>query len=146
MLNLYLLKLKMFLQTGNAYLQSELTIKKDGAVAANIVLVNGVASRLVKNAFVYCFREAKLSTTGGSDIEHKQYVGQVSTIMRVLTSKDGDLLSHFDKLDESEAEIENTTLHHHLIKNHDVAVNEGKIRGHLPLEHIFGFCKALKKY
>ena len=65
--------------------------------------------------------------------------------MRALTSKDGDLLSHFDKIDESEAEIENTSLHHHLINNHDLAAKKGKIKGILPPEHIFGFCRTFKK-
>ena len=35
------------------------------------------------------------------DIEDIKYVGQVSTIMRLLTSKDSDLSSHFDKDGES---------------------------------------------
>ena len=57
-------------QIGNAYLQYEITIEKDLAVAANRVLVNGNANRLVNNAFAFCFNEARLRTTGGSDIEH----------------------------------------------------------------------------
>ena len=65
--------------------------------------------------------------------------------MRSLTSKDGDLLSHFDKIDELEGEIENTSLHHHLINNHDVAVNKGKFKGQLSLGHIFVFCETFKK-
>ena len=52
--------------------------------------------------------------------------------MRALTSEDGDLLSYFDKIDESEAEIENTALHHHLIINHDLPANKGKLKGVLP--------------
>ena len=92
-------------QIGNAYLQYELAIGKDVAVAGNRVPVNRDAIRLVNNAFRYCFKEAIFSTTGGSNIEHNKYVGQVSTFMRALTSKDGDFLSHFDKIDESEAEI-----------------------------------------
>ena len=124
----------------NAYLQYKMTIEKDVAVPANRFLVNGDAIRLVNNAFAYCFREATLATTGGSDNEHNIYVGQVSTIMRALTSKDGYLLSHFDKNDESEGEIENTSLHHQPIKNHDLPANKGKIKDILPLEHIFGFC------
>ena len=131
-------------QIGNAYLHYELAIEKDVAVATNRVLVNEDAIRLVNYAFGYCFKEALLSTTGGSNIEDNKFVGQVSTIMRALTSKDGDLLSHFEKFDESEAEIENTSLYHHLISNHEIPANNGKIKGVLPLEHIFGFCKTLK--
>ena len=126
-------------QIGTVYLLYEMTIE-DVAVAANRVLVNGDSIRLVNNAFAYCFKEARLNTTGGPDIDHNKYLGQVSTIMRALTSKDGDLVSHSDKIDESEAE-----LHHHFINNHNLAVNKGKVKGQLPLEHIFGFCKTFKK-
>ena len=86
-----------------------------------------------------------LNKTGGSDIEHNKYLGQVSKIMRALTSKDDDLLSHFDKKDESEAEIENSSLHHHLVNNHGVAANKGKIQGQLALEHMLRFCKTFEK-
>ena len=55
------------------------------------------------------------------------------------------MLSHFDKNDGSEGEIENTSLHHHLNKNHDIAGNEVKIESQLPLEHIFGFCRTFKE-
>ena len=118
----------IYYQVGNCYLQYELTIEKDLAVAANRVRLNGDVNRLVNTAFAYCFKEARLSTTGSSYIEHNKYVGQVSTIVRALTSKDGDLLSHFDKIDESGDEIGNTTSHHHLINNHDVATIKGKIK------------------
>ena len=94
----------------------------------------------MKNAFAYCFEEARLTTTGGSDIEHNKYVGQVSTIMRALTSWDGDLKSHFDKINVSQAEMETSSLKQIIINNHDVAANKRKIKGHLPLEHIFDFC------
>ena len=62
---------------------------------------NASAIRLVNIAFGYCFKEATLSTTGGMEIELNKHVGQVSTIMRLLTSKDGDLSSYFDKNGES---------------------------------------------
>ena len=52
-------------QIVNAYLQYELTIEKDVAVAANRVLVSGDAIRLVNNAFADCFKEARSSRTGG---------------------------------------------------------------------------------
>ena len=68
-------------------------------VAADRVLEDVDDIKSVNNAFAYCFKEARLSTTGGSDIKHKNYVGQVSAIFRALTVKDGDLLSHFDKSD-----------------------------------------------
>ena len=76
---------------GNDYLQFEMRIEKNVAVAANCVLVDGNAIRLVNNAFAYCFKQARLSTTGDSDIEDIKYCGQFSTIMRTSTSEDGDL-------------------------------------------------------
>ena len=64
-------------------------------------------------------------------------------MMRVLTSKDGDIISYFDKINEPD--VNNTTLKQRLINNHTVAANKGKLTGQLPLEHIFGFCKTFKK-
>ena len=66
--------------------------------------------------------------------------------MRVLTSKDCDLLSQFDNINENNANADfvSTSLKNMLINNHDLA-KKGKIKGQLPLEHIFGFCKSFKK-
>ena len=69
-LNLYSAQNFNYHQIGNAYLDYELTLEKDVAVAASRVLLSGDAIRLVKNASAYCFKEARLSTTGGSDKEH----------------------------------------------------------------------------
>ena len=124
-------------QISIAYLQYELTIEEDVAVAANKFFVKADAIRLVNNAFANSFKEARLSKTGGSDFENNINVGQASNIMRALTSKDGDLLSHFDKIDKPEGEIENTSLHHHLLNDHDQPAGRGKIKGVLPLEHFF---------
>ena len=78
-------------QIGNAYLQNETTVETDEANQADPILILVDTIRLVKVAFAYCFKKAKLSTMGDGDIEHNNYVGQVSTIMRALTSKDGEL-------------------------------------------------------
>ena len=64
--------------------------------------------------------------------------------MRALTSKDGDLLSHFDVIDEPQAQIQNTSKHLRN-DNHDAAANKSKIKGQLHLDHVFAFCKTLKK-
>ena len=37
------------------------------------------------------FKKARLSTTIGSDIEHNKFCGQLSTFMKVISNKDGDL-------------------------------------------------------
>ena len=64
--------------------------------------------------------------------------------MRLLTSKDGDLSSYFDKKGESVIDNDNP-LKRILINNHAQEANKGKIKGQLALEHIFGFCETLKK-
>ena len=46
-------------QIGNAYFHYELIMEKDVAVAANRVLVNGDAFRLVNNTFAFCFKEGR---------------------------------------------------------------------------------------
>ena len=95
--------------------------------------------------FAYCFKEAEMGTTRGADLENNKHVGNFSTVMRVLTSKDGYLWSHFDKIDETHDGINNSSIKQMFINNHDLAAKSGKIRGQLSLEHIFGFCKTIKK-
>ena len=67
--------------------------------------------------------------------------------MRVLTNKDGHLLSHFDRFNDGDTNpsINITSLKQLLIDNHSVPVNRGKIKGQLLIEDIFGFCKSFKK-
>ena len=131
-------------QIGNAYLEIDITITKIAAPPNNPILIDADQQRLINNAFAYCFTQATLSTTGGMDLDDIKYVGQVSTIMRLLTSKDSDLSSYFDKGGESVID-DNNPLKTILINNHDEAANKGKIKGHLALEHIFGFCRTFKK-
>ena len=100
---------------------------------------------MVNNGLSYIFQEGRLSTSAGTEIELNKNLGNVSTIMRILTQKDGDLSSYFDKMDEREAGIANSTLKHLHIDSHTNDDNKGKIRANLPLEHIFGFCKTFKK-
>ena len=107
-------------QIGNGYLHYEITIRK----ADNTDFVNILTISLVNNAFAFCFKEARLSTTRCSDFEHNKYVGQVPTIMRALTSKGGELITHFDKNDKTQAETGNTSLPHMLINNHDIATKK----------------------
>ena len=84
-------------QNGKAYLQYDINVRRAGGAD----FTNADVIRLINNAFAYCFREATLSFTGGSEREQNKYVGPISTIMRVLTSKDGDLMSYFDNIDET---------------------------------------------
>ena len=80
---------------------------------------------MVDNSFAFCFKEASTSTTGGMEIEHVKFLGQVTTILRSVTSKDGDLLSYVDNVNTS---MKNTSLNDRLINSHSVPVNRGQIK------------------
>ena len=133
-----------YYQIGNSYLEFDITIRKVVADGDDPNFENADQIRLINNAFAFCFSHATLSTTGGMDIEDIKYVGQVSTIMRLLTSKDADLSSYFDKNGESVID-NNNPLKQILINNHTVDANKGRVKGHLALENIFGFCKTFRK-
>ena len=120
-------------QIGNAYLEFHITVRNTAGNFTNASVI-----WLVKNAFAFCFKEATLNTTGGMDIEVNKYVGPVGTIMRLLTSKVGDLFPYFDKNGELVLDNDNI-LKQILINTHPQEVNKGKIKGQLALEHIFGF-------
>ena len=100
---------------------------------------------MVNNGLAYIFQEGRLSTSAGTEIEHNKNLGNVSTIMRLLTQKDGELSSYFDKIDETEPGFNNTTLKHMLINSHDNEDNKGKIRANLPLELSLVSVKLSKK-
>ena len=130
-----------YYQVCNSYREFDITVRRED----NANFINNSRIRLTNNAFAYCFKEARLGMTSGSDLEHNKYVGRVSTIMSVLFSKDGDLLSQFDKINEgnSDADFDSTSLKKMLIVNHNTPTQEvkkGKIKGQLALENIFGFC------
>ena len=138
-------------QIGNGYLQFNITVRKNDDT--NFHFDDPV--RLVNNGFAFCFKEARLSTTIGSDIEINKFCGQVSTIMRAISNKDSDLLSQFDNINENDIpvlerladlppQIRDSPHQKMLINNHTDA-NKGKIKGYLYLEDIFGFCKTFKK-
>ena len=58
-------------QIGNGYLEFNITVRKtDGTNFRNEDPI-----RLVNNGFAFCFKEARLSTTIGSDIEHNKFCG-----------------------------------------------------------------------
>ena len=75
--------------------------------------------------------------------------------MKVISYKDGDLLSQFDNINENDipllgrladlpVQIKDTPHQKMLINNHSDD-NRGKIKGFLYLEDMFGFCKSFKK-
>ena len=63
--------------------------------------------RLVSNASAFCFKEARLTTSIGGDIEINKFCGQISTIMTVISNKDSDFLSQFDNINENDIPILN---------------------------------------
>ena len=70
-------------QIGNDYLEFDLTVRKNDTTNFHY----DDPKRLPNNAFAFCFKEARLSTTIGSDIKHNKLCGQVSTIMKVISNK-----------------------------------------------------------
>ena len=138
-------------QTGNAYLEFNITVRKKDST--NFHKEDSI--HLVNNAFAFCFKEARLTTSIGGDIEINRFCGQISTIMRVISNEDGDLLSQFDNINENDipilnrlanlpVQIRDTPHQKMLIDNHTDA-NKGKIKGYLYLEDVFGFCKTVRK-
>ena len=135
-------------QIGNAYLEFNITVRKNDTANFH----NDDPIRLVNNGFPFCSKEARLTTSIGGDIEINNFCGQVSTIMRVISNKDGDLLSQFDNINENDIPIlerladlqpQIRDTHHQkmLINNHTDA-NKGKLKGYL---YFSGFCKTFKK-
>ena len=75
-----------YIQIGNAYLEIDIEVARaDGTNFADADEI-----RLVNNALAYIFQEGRISTSAGTEIEHNKNLGNVSTIMRLLTQKDGD--------------------------------------------------------
>ena len=85
-------------QIGNDYLEFNITVRKNDTT--NFHREDPI--RLVSKGYAFCLKEARLSTTIGSDIEHNKFPGQVSTIMKVISKKDHDLLSQFGKINEND--------------------------------------------
>ena len=108
---------------------------------------NNAEIRLVINAFAFCFTEATIATTGGMEIEHVKFLGQVSTIMRSLTSKDGDLLSYFDKINDTDknSSMNIDSLNDSLNNSHSVAGNRGKKKGNWHWNMYSVFVKLLRR-
>ena len=75
--------------------------------------------------------------------------------MKAISSKDGDLLSQFDYINENDIPVLNrladlpvqsrVTPHQKMLINNHTDANKGKIKGYLYLEDVFGFCKTFKK-
>ena len=122
-------------QIGNAYLEFNVTVRKNDTTNFH----NEDPIRLVNNAFASCFKEARLTTSIGGDIEINKFCGQISTIMRAISKKDGDLLSQFDNINENDipnlitlADLpgqNRDTPHQKMLINNHTDANKGKIEG-----------------
>ena len=138
-------------QIRNLYLEFDITVRKNDTTNFH----REDPLRLVNIGYSFCFKEPRLSTTLGCDIKHKKFCGQVSTIMKVISNKDADLLSQFGNINEIDTplpqrladlppQIRSTPHQKMLIENH-TDPNKCKMKGFLNLEDIFGFCKTFKK-
>ena len=78
--------------------------------------------------------------TGGWHLANIKYLGQVSTIMRVITNKGDESKSYCGRKNGTAAGFVISFLKQILIGNQQVEANKGKIKGQLPLEHIVGIC------
>ena len=130
-----------YIQIDNSYLEIDIEVGK----ADKTNFTNADEIRLVNNGLAYILQEGWLSKSAGTEMEHNKNLGNVSAILRLLTQRDGDLSSCFDKIDETEAGINNSTIKQMIIDSHTNEDNKGKIGADLPLEHFFGFCKTFKK-
>ena len=136
-----------FIQVGNGYLEFDIRIGRVDGNAFRVRVNDGDPNdliRIVNNAFAYTIHDARISSSTEVEIEQNKYVGPISTIMRLVTEKDGDLSTYFDIIDENEDKINDSSLKRILINNHTEA-NRGLIRGYLPLENIWGFARSFKK-
>ena len=69
-------------QNGNGFIEFDITVRKSDST--NFHYDDPI--RLVNNGFAFCFEESRLSTNIDSDIEHTNFCGQVSTILRVISN------------------------------------------------------------
>ena len=136
-------KIIILFQVRNGYLEFDMKIRKADYTSFTVADDNtNEVVRLVKNAFAYTIHDPRISTSSAVEFEQSKVVGPISTFMRLVTLKDGDLSTYFDIIDESETGIDNSSKKA-VINNYN-ADNRGNIRGHLPLEYIFGFFKSFK--
>ena len=100
---------------------------------------------MINNGFAHSFSVATLSTTTGRKKEQNRHIGHVSTIMRLATSKNVDLLPYIDRDNGSQNGIKGSCFNQTVIDNLEEVSDREKIKGPLPLQQFFGFCKTLKK-
>ena len=85
-------------QIGNGFLEFDITVRKNHTTYFHI----DDPIRLVNNGYASCFKEARINSTFGSDIEHNKFCGQMSTIVKLISNKDDDLLYQFGNTNEND--------------------------------------------
>ena len=65
---------------------------------------------LVKNAFAYTLQDARTSTLSGTETDQNKSVGPISTNMRLVRQRVGDLSLYFGITNENLAGINNSSL------------------------------------
>ena len=85
-----------------------------------------------------------LDITHWTEIDQNAFIGPVSTALKMVAQRDGDLYTYFDVIDESEAAINETSIKQILISNPTEAYKE-LITRQLPLD-FFGSCRSFKKF
>ena len=60
-------------QIGNSYLEFDITVRREDNAIFTVIS----AIRMNNKAFVYVFKETRLSTTSGGDLEHNKIVYQL---------------------------------------------------------------------
>ena len=95
-------------------------------------------------AFAYAISDRCISTSSGNENRTKIFVRTVSTIMKLVTLKNGNLSTYFDVIDESKGGINNSSLNQILI-NSQAEGNRGVIRRNLLLNRFSGFVDRSRK-
>ena len=131
-------------QTCKKYLEFQLTLGKNRVDFKRNDVDSNVDEhiRLMSFAFAHAFSIATISTRGGMDLEQNKYVGLLSSKKRISTSsKEGDLIPYFDKVDKTWEGKRRSSLSRIIFDNHQPLANGGKIKGQKPLEHLFAVWK-----
>ena len=97
-------------QIGDGYLEFDTTLRKNN-VSSNNIADDSVDEpiKLVFFVFANAFHTAILSKTVGMEIEENKHVRQLSTLMIIVTSEEGDLLPYFDKIDKSQSGVKRSS-------------------------------------
>ena len=116
------------------FIEFDITVRKNDTTKFH----NDDPIRLVSNGYAFCFKEARLCLTIGSDNEHNKICGQISTIMKVISNKDGDLISQFDNINENDIPVvegllnlppqTRDTPHQKMLINNRTDANKGRIK------------------